>query len=185
MKRPAMTLFLAVTMSQALCSAADSEGAAASSFWLILAGEGTWGAILVAVVGVLWKFAKPYLDEWAERRKLDKLLLAVETGVGGCKALYTDELKKANADGKLTADEVAYIRRKCREYIVSFMAAQGVDALKEYGPVVIDMLCEWMLDRIKLPSAVKAVAAPLSASVSPPIPELEPATPAVTAAAFG
>ncbi|MCC8190895.1 MAG: hypothetical protein LIP77_09745 [Planctomycetes bacterium] len=39
--------------------------AAASSIWLILAGEGTWGAVLVAVVGVLWKVAKPYLDEWA------------------------------------------------------------------------------------------------------------------------
>ncbi|MCC8190894.1 MAG: hypothetical protein LIP77_09740 [Planctomycetes bacterium] len=94
-------------------------------------------------------------------------------------------MKKANADGKLTVDEVAYVRQQCREYIISFMAAQGVDALKEYGLVVIDMLCEWMLARLKVPSAVKAVAAPLSASASPPIPELEPATPAVTAAAFG
>lgn len=141
----------------------------ANAIWGILAGHGLWGAIVTAVMTVIWAFAKPHLDDWAKRCRLDKLFMAVETGVVGCKALYTDEMKKANGDGKLTKDEVNYIREQCRDYIVQFMAQQGVDALKEYGPHIIDMLCEWMLSRVKS-NAVASVAK----AVVPPLPDLQP-----------
>ena len=160
-----------LAMGAAPVTVADFGGAVespeASSIWLILAGEGTFGAILFGILGVVWKIAKPYLDEWASKRRLDRLLFAVESGVSGCQAIYVEGMKSANKDGKLTDDEKKIVFSECKRYIVNFLKTQGVDVIREYGDGVVDWLIESILSRLKLNNA-------LAKAVVPPLPDLAP-----------
>ena len=162
---------------------ADSQEAA--FVWQLLAGQGVWGAILFLVVGGVWKVAKPYLDEWMRERRLITLWNAVTTGVVGALQTYVEAAKVAGG-GKLTEEQAAHARELARTYVISFMKTQGVDVIREYGQDVLDYLIEAILRKLKIDNAaLKAVATPLSASASLPIPELEPGMPVRTAAVSG
>jgi hypothetical protein len=167
-------------------SVAEFADSPESAFiWQLLAGQGAWGAVLFAIIGVVWKFAKPYLDEWMRQRKLTTLWNAVTTGVVGSLQTYVDAAKASNG-GKLTAEMAAHARDMVRSYVIAFMKAQGVDVIREYGQEVLDYMIEAILRLLKIDNAVlKAVATPLSASASLPIPELAPGMPAKTAGVSG
>ena len=145
----------------------DASGEA-SLLWSILAGQGPIGVILFGLLGLIWKFAKPYVDVWARNRKMESLFLASESAVQGVSAVYTDEIKRASADGKLTKEEAARARNMAVDFVVDFMRAQGIDVVKEYGLGVIQLVIESALARIKNPVA-KAVAVTL--------PDLAPSPP--------
>lgn len=150
--------------------AADAAASEAHPVWLILAGEGFWGAIVVGLAGFAYRFLRPYVLAWLEERKLAKLFLAAEACVARNNALYVEQMKAANADGRLTEDEAAVVFRRCRENLVEFMRSQGVDIVKEYGDLFVDAIIELIVARLKNPLA-RAVAAPLSASsASAPLP---------------
>ena len=167
-------------------SAAEfADGPEAAFIWQFLAGHGTWGAILFAVVGVIWKIAKPYLDTWMKERKLATLWNAATTAVVGALQTYVEAAKAENG-GKLTAEMAAHAREIARNYMVAFMKTQGVDVIREYGQDVLDYMIEAILRMLKLDNAaLKTVAAPLSDSVSLPIPELEPGMPVRTVEVSG
>lgn len=160
-------------MVAASCLAGDVPGLTVSDFagdtsplanaiWTILAGQGPWGVLLFAILGVVWKFASPYLNEWAAQKKLDRLFEAVRAGVGGTLQTYVDAIKEANADGKLTEEEVKIARDKCRAFVIAFLKAQGIDVIRDYGHDVLDWLIEYVLRQMKLDNALaKAVVAPL------------------------
>lgn len=149
-------------------TAADFDSPEAAAIWSILAGQGVWGAILFAIVGVVWKVAKPYLDEWMRQRRLSTLWDAATTGVIGALQTYVEAAKSENG-GKLTEDMAAHAREMARNYMVAFMKTQGVDILREYGQDVLDYLIEAILRQLKLDNAaLKAVTAPLSASAPLP-----------------
>lgn len=146
----------------------------AHPLWLILAGEGLWGAIVVGLVGLIYRFARPFVISWMEERRLAKLYLSVEACVAQSNAQYVEGMKAANADGKLTKEEAEYVFAQCRANLIEFMRTQGVDIVKEYGGAFVDGLIELLVSRLKNP-ALKAVIAPLSGSASAPLPELDPA----------
>ena len=134
----------------------------ASVIWSILAGQGTWGVLIFAVLGVLWKWAKPYLEAWMAERKLKRLYEAVRDGIAGTWQTFADPIKEASADGKLTEAEAKAAKEKCKSYIIAYMKAQGVDVIREYGHGLLDYLIEAVLRQLKLDNAlVKAVALPL------------------------
>lgn len=134
----------------------------ASAIWSILAGQGTWGVLIFAIMGVVWKFARPYLEAWLAERRLAKLFHAVETGVMSVKEAYSDAVKAAHADGKFTAEEAAAARDKAKAVAIAYMKSQGVDVVKEYGHAFLDSLIEYVLAMLKIESKVaKAVIAPL------------------------
>jgi hypothetical protein len=142
--------------------------------------------LIFAVLGVIWNFAKPYLNEWAAQRRLTRLLETVEAGVGGTMQAYVDAVKAASADGKLTEEEAKIAKDMARGFIISFAKAQGIDIIRDYGHDALGWLIEYTLGKLKMDNAMlKAVAAPLSASGSPPIPELAPGMPAGTGAVSG
>lgn len=144
-----------------IAAAEFSESPEAAFIWQLLAGQGTWGVLLFAILGVVWKFAKPYLDEWMRQRKLSTLWDAATTGVVGAMQTYV-EAAKANNGGKLTAEMAAHARELARNYIVAFMKTQGVDVIREYGQDVLDYLIEAVLRGLKIDNpALKAVMAPL------------------------
>lgn len=159
-------------------------GQEASSVWLFLAGEGFWGAIVVALAGFVYKLLRPYIIAWVEQHKLGKLYLAVEACVADVNAKYVEGMKAANADGKLTEDEKDFVFGQCKQELAVFMRTQGVDIIKEYGDVAVDALIELILSRMKNPLA-RAVAAPLSGSAPLPPSVSLGVMPASTGAASG
>lgn len=150
-------------------SPSDFSGSEASYLWHVIAGTGILGAIVTAVVKIVLVYVQPLIDTWVAKHRVQLLYDIIYDGVKGCYELYTKEYKAANADGKLTTDEIAYIRNECQEYIKSHLTHAGVDLLKEFGPRGIDRLCEMMLARIKS-EELKAALAPLPGSESPPLP---------------
>ncbi|MCD8138326.1 MAG: hypothetical protein LUE17_00845 [Planctomycetaceae bacterium] len=132
----------------------------ANPIWLILAGEGVWGAIVVGIAGFMYRLLKPYVLAWLEERKLAKLYLAAEACTAQVQVLYVEGMKAANADGKLTEDEKRFVLKQCKDAMIVFMQTQGVDIIKEYGDVVIDAIIELIVSRMNNP-LMKAVAAPL------------------------
>lgn len=144
-----------------ITAAEFSSSPEAAFIWQFLAGQGAWGAVLFAVIGIVWKFAKPYLDEWMRQRRLTTLWEAVTTGVTGAMQTYV-EAAKAAGGGKLTEEQAAHARELARTYTISFMKTQGVDVIREYGQDVLDYLIEAILRRLKIDNtALKAVLAPL------------------------
>ena len=143
-------------------------GEEASNVWLFLAGEGFWGAIVVALAGFVFKLLRPYILAWVDQHKLGKLYLAIEACVANINATYVEGMKAANADGKLTEDEKHFVFMQCKQQLIIFMQTQGVDIIREYGDVAVDALIELILSRMKNP-LVKAVVGPLSGSA--PLPE--------------
>lgn len=144
-----------------ITAAEFADSPKASFIWQFLAGQGAWGAVLFAIVRVVWKFAKPYLDEWMRQRRLATLWNAVTTGVVGALQTYV-EAAKAAGGGKLTEEQAAHARDLARTYTVSFMKTQGVDVIREYGQDVLDYLIEAILRNLKIDNAaLKAVVAPL------------------------
>ena len=156
----------------------------AHPIWLILAGEGFWGAIVIGVAGFVYKIARPYILTWVKERKLAKLYLAGEACAAQTRAVYVEGMKAANADGKLTEDEKLFVFTQCKQGMIAFMKSQGEDIIKEYGDIVVDALIELIVSRMGNP-VLKAVAAPLPDSASLPIPELEPGMPVKTVEVSG
>lgn len=152
-------------------TAADFAGIASESahpIWLILAGQGAWGAIFVGLVGLVYKLARPYILAWMTERKMARLFLAVESFVSGENAQFVEGMKAANADGKLTEEEKSLVFGRVKQNLIIFMQSQGVDIIKEYGNVFVDGVIEFVVAQLKLP---KAVSIPLSGSLdSPPLP---------------
>lgn len=160
-------------------SAADFESPEAKAIWSILAGQGPWGALLFGIIAVLYAIFKPMISAWVKSKVSDShatfianLYNIVEAGVLGVKQTYTDVVKAASADGKLTEDEVKEAKARCRQFVIDHFKAQGVDILKEYGHAALDMLIEAVLARFKMDNpVVRAVALPL--------PDLAPSAPSV------
>lgn len=145
-----------------------AEGEAAAFIWQLLAGQGVWGVILFAVVGAVWKIAKPYLDEWMRQRKLATLWDAAVAAVAGTMQTFVDAARMENG-GVLTKEKAAEAKEKARQYIISFMKTQGVDVLREFGQDVLDYIIEAVLAKLKVNNALaKAVVTPLSASAPLP-----------------
>ena len=144
-----------------ITAAEFTDSPEAAFIWQLLAGQGAWGAVLFAIVGVVWKFAKPYLDEWMRQRKLSTLWDAATTGVVGALQTYVEAAKDENG-GKLTEEMAAHARDLARSYIIAFMKTQGVDVIRVYGQAVLDFMIEAILRKLKLDNAaLKAVVAPL------------------------
>lgn len=152
-------------------STLDFGSPEANVIWSILAGQGVWGALLFGVIGIIWKIGRPYLDEWMRKHRLATLFAVVEVGVEGVQATYVDAIKDASRDGKLTDDEAKEALRKCKEYVITFLKAQGIDVIREYGHEALDMAIEAAVAKLKLNTALKAVIAPL--------PDLGPSAPSV------
>lgn len=144
----------------------------AAFIWQTLAGQGVWGAILFAIISIVWRFAKPYLDEWMRQRKLSILWETATTGVIGATQTYVEAAKAGNG-GKLTEEQAEHARSLARTYIITFMRTQGVDVLREYGEEVLNYIIEAALRMLKIESAAtRAVAVPLSeSSDSAPLPQ--------------
>ncbi len=173
----------------------------AGIFWEILAGQGTWGALLFAVVGLLWKFAKPYLDQWVAAKRLETLYTFAQTASKSTQQTLTDNLRAASADGKLTKEEAAEALEAAKKTFIALCRTQGIDVVKEYGAEFVTWLIEKFVGDSKEAELLKAVALPLSgrtvqtaqATQSPPLPDLQPLqpfaqsrdVPGVTGADFG
>ena len=155
-------------MTCAVALGADDDPA--SVIWTILAGQGVWGGLIFAVLGIIWKWGSPYLEEWIKARKLEKLMLAVEAGVYGTWQVYTEAIKEASKDGKLTEAEARMAREMAKTFVINFLKTQGIDVIKDYGHALLDYLIEYILGKMKL----EAVVAPLSDLAPGPLPELQP-----------
>ncbi len=140
----------------------------ASLIWQILAGQGTWGALIFAVVGLLWKFAKPYLDAWIASKRLNTLYSFAQTAFMSTKQTYTDNIKAASADGILTEEEAKEAMQRSKEVFIALCKTQGIDVVKEYGIEFIEWLLEKFVGDSKL---VEAAISPFSKSSSEPVPE--------------
>lgn len=121
----------------------------ASQVWAWLAGEGLWAGVVVAVVALVYKLLRPYIVAKVSAIRLDELYNAIEAGVVQTYETYTKEIKRASADGKLTAEEAATARAMARDYAVYYMQMNGVDILKQYGMKMIDGLIEYFVGKSK------------------------------------
>ncbi len=163
-------------------SSGDFEGTVASEIWMILAGQGTWGALLFAFIGLVWKFAKPYLDQWATAKRLDLLYGFAQTAVINVRQTYTDAIKASSADGKLTNEEKDEALARAKAVLIGLAKSQGIDIVKEYGLDFLDWIIEKFVGNGKDADLLKAVAGPLSgltqktaqAIPQPPLPDLQP-----------
>ncbi len=145
--------------------------------WSALAGTGTAGAIFYALMRMIWKLAKPYLDEWVAARKIEKLYAFAEVAVRSTAQTYSESCKAANKDGKLTEEEIKEARSLAQSALIAIAKTQGIDIAKEYGLDVVNWLIEHFVSKIGIESkALKAVAVPLSESrqpvPEPPLPDL-------------
>ncbi len=145
--------------------------------WSAIAGTGTAGAIFYSLMRMIWKFAKPYLDEWVAARKMEKLYAFAEVAVRSTAQTYSESCKAANKDGKLTEDEIKEARSLAQTALIAIAKTQGIDIAKEYGLDVVNWLIEHFVSKLGIESkALKAVAVPLSESrqsvQEPPLPDL-------------
>lgn len=163
-----------------------SSDDSASAIWSILAGEGIWGAFLFGAIGLIWRFAKPYLEAWIAEKKLGTLYEFARTAVTHTRQTYTDAMKSAGADGKWTEAEKNEALSRCRRTFIALCKTQGIDVVREYGEDFIEWLIEKFVGDDSLEAkALKAVALPLSVPTvqtgagipQPPLPDLQPLQP--------
>lgn len=152
----------------------------ASIIWTILAGQGPWGVLLFAILGVVWKFSKPYLDAWVASKKLETLYGFAKTAVQSVKQTYVDEIKAASADGTLTNEEKAVALNKAKTVFIALAKTQGIDVVKEYGMELIELLIEKFVGDSKEASVIVPLSdeLPMPTSVKnkvqePPLPDLQ------------
>lgn len=145
---------------------------AVAPWWGVLVGDGFWAVVIGGILGAVYKVLRPVLLSWLHQHRLGQLFVIVETGVSGFKATLTDKYKQAGG-GKLTPSQAAEIKAACKVYILHFAATQGIDVLREYGDDVINILIEWMLEKIKKEGGTAGtIVANLGRVVAPPLPEL-------------
>ncbi len=172
-------------------TAAQLDGAVAETsveanpLWMILAGQGPWGAAVMGIAALLYRMFRPMILTWMAEKKLERLYLAAESSAALMNVTYVEGMKKANADGRLTQDEKLFVFAQCKSQLVQIMKTQGVDIIKEYGDDLVNGVIELVVSRLNIPAPMKAVLRPLSASAQPPFAELQPVTRASTGEGFG
>lgn len=138
--------------------------------WLMLAGEGVLGALFIGLATLLYTIVRPYIQAVLKEKGFWELYETTEAFVAKHKAKFTDHMKAAHADGKLTQEEAQFIFTHMKAELIAHFQAHGRDIVKEYGEAFIDALIEWVLSKLNWQS--KAVAVPLSSSSdSAPLPE--------------
>ncbi len=139
----------------------------ASIIWQILSGQGTWGALLFALVGLIWKFAKPYLDQWVALKRLETLYTFAQTAVKSTSQTLVDNLRAKSEDGKLTKEEAKESMDTAKDVFIALCKTQGIDVVKEYGMEFI----EWLIEKFVGESKELAAIAPFSAQSWVPTPK--------------
>ena len=157
------------TVSTAAVTAIN-ESPEAHWIWSALAGIGAGGTILYGIMRLVWKIAKPYLDEWVAKRKLERLLSVIEIAVKSTGQVFVDNIKAGHEDGKLTEEEAKEALNQAQDAAIAIAKTQGMDIVKEYGLEAINWIIEYFVGKMGGENKVlKAVAAPLPASASAPI----------------
>lgn len=98
--------------------------------------------LLITVIGAALAFAAAYLKARTDSIKnedarkvvdniIDRAYMYTFEAVRGTAQVYTDEIRKARADGKLTAEEAAEARRIAFEFFKTLMGQQGLKLLEE------------------------------------------------------
>lgn len=98
--------------------------------------------LLITVIGAALAFAAAYLKARTDSIKnedarkvvdniIDRAHMYTFEAVRGTAQVYTDEIRKARADGKLTAEEAAEARRIAFEFFKTLMGQQGLKLLEE------------------------------------------------------
>lgn len=98
--------------------------------------------LLITAIGAALAYAAAYLKARTasikneDARKvvdniIDRAHMYTFEAVRGTAQVYTDEIRKARADGKLTAEEAAEARRIAFEFFKTLMGQQGLKLLEE------------------------------------------------------
>lgn len=143
-----------------------AEEELASTLVQLLAGNGLWGTIILAVAGVVWYIMRPHLQAWLRDRNLGLLYSAIEMSV-----VFTDEnivkpLKKKleeNDGGDITKEQYEEIKDGCKQKIYTILEEQGAAWMKSACANIIDTAIEHCLAKHKIAKAVIA-----------PLPDLQP-----------
>lgn len=146
--------------------AAAAEEELANTLVQLLSGNGVWGAIFIAVAGIVWKIARPHLQAWLRDRNLNLLFNAVDIGVVFTDEMVVQPLKKKlaeNGGGPITQEQYEDVKEQCKQKIYTILEEQGAAWMKTACATLIDAAIEKALAKHKV---LKAVAAPL--------PDLEP-----------
>lgn len=149
-----------------------AEAAASPSVWDIILPKLLEAALPLLTVVLGWasvelsKFIRAKTKNEALAGALTRLNDVVFTVVKALNQTVVDELRKANADGKVTKEEVAGIKAKALEQVKSHIGPKGIDELL----FVLGLKDEAALDKLvsdKVEAAVGDVKASAGSAAVP------------------
>ena len=169
----------------AMAVAAETADTEAAWYYTALAGVGIVGALIYGILRIAYGFARPYLLAWAEKMRFKTIYEEIEKAVLSVKQTYTDAVKEASKDGKLTEEAKDKALNMAKARAIELLKLRGIDVLKEFGEGMLNWLIEAMLGKLKLTGAAKAVAIPLDALEPLRSIDMEQAVPEPTTEDFG
>lgn len=96
--------------------------------------------LLGSAIGAVWAgFKSSEQYQRLERRRFQKALLALESGVERTYQAYVKAIKAGRADGHLTESEKARARSLARTRAIALAKEAGVDLLRTIGEDYVDV----------------------------------------------
>lgn len=96
--------------------------------------------LLGSAIGAVWAgFKSSEQYQLLERRRFQKALLALESGVERTYQAYVKAIKAGRADGRLTESEKARARSLARTRAIALAKEAGVDLLRIIGEDYVDV----------------------------------------------
>jgi hypothetical protein len=96
--------------------------------------------LLGSAIGAVWAgFKSSEQYQLLERRRFQKALLALESGVERTYQAYVKAIKAGRADGRLTESEKARARSLARTRAIALAKEAGVDLLRTIGEDYVDV----------------------------------------------
>jgi hypothetical protein len=106
--------------------------------------------LLGTLLGGIWTlFKSTNLYARMRRRRCERALLALETGVMNTYETYVREIKASRMDGRLTADERREARRRAKSYAIDIAQTDGLDIARDLGHHYLDAWIERLVRRFK------------------------------------
>lgn len=115
----------------------------------IMYGLGLINTIILGLIGIGFAYLQKYVKSNSMKNALSNLKTAVETTVGELQNNFVLDWKSANADGKLTPEEINTLKQKSLELVMDrldeptlvLLEAQYTD-LNEYIQGMVDSYIE-------------------------------------------
>ncbi len=99
-----------------------------------------------------------------KRYNLARCVLAIQSAVQEVYGNYVKDLKRANADGKLTEDEKAEAVAQAYQRAKTIVSEEGIDLAKYYGPRISRAIIDAAVNKSKTAGRIAKGLLPVGAA---------------------